>query len=307
MEALLTMAIQILFWLIRLLPARIAGGLGAGLGRMGYLVDKRHREIALRNVQRVFPERGQTFQKRIARESFAELGRVIFEMPHVFLRPEDFIRSHLHISGGDHLRKAANLGKGVIFIGCHQANWEVGAMVPALLGYPCHNMYRTIRPKAADVYLRQLRARFGIIMHARLDSTVWIPRALKMNSCVGFMFDQHVSEEFGVAAPFMGHPASTTTFPAQLAVKRDVPIIPITAFRKGRSFKFDVQIHPMIRPSREDLEAGKESAILRVTTRANQVLGDTIQKQPECWLWSHRRWRTLEHETVSYGMAHDAP
>ncbi|MFQ5355218.1 MAG: lysophospholipid acyltransferase family protein [Mariprofundaceae bacterium] len=301
------MAIQTLFWLIRLLPARIAGGLGAGLGRMGYLIDKRHREIALRNVQRVFPERDRSSQKRIARESFAELGRVIFEMPHVFLRSEDFIRSCLHISGSDHLRKAANLGKGVIVIGCHQANWEMGAMVPALLGYTSHNMYRSIRPKAADDHLRQWRSRFGTIMHARLDSSIWISRALKLNSCVGFMLDQHVSEEFGIAAPFMGHPASTTIFPAQLAMKRGIPIVPITAFRRGRGFQFDIRIHPMIRPDREDLEAGKENTILKLTTRANQVLGDAIQKQPECWLWSHRRWRTLEHETVSYGMAHDAP
>ncbi len=297
MDVMMLVAIQVLFRLIRCLPVRLAGGLGAGLGRAGYLLDERHRQVAMRNLERIFPEKSLTWKRRIARESFAELGRVMLEMPHVFLRSEQFIRSRLHIRGKEHLEEAIALGRGVIFIGGHLSNWELGAMLPAMLGYPSHNMYRTIRPLAADAYLKNLRSRFSIVMHARLEPTSWIPRSLKKNCCVGFMLDQHVSEEFGVAAPFMGHPASTSRFPAQLAVKWAIPIVPIIPVRRNRGFSFDIQIHPMILPTSEELEGDKESAIMKVTTRANQILGDAIRKQPECWLWTHRRWRTLEHTT----------
>lgn len=307
MDKIISAGVRAIFWMIRFIPVRMAGGLGAGLGRIGYLLDERHRRIALRNLNRIFPEKSESWKKHMARESFAELGRIIFEMPHVFLRSEAFIRSRLSIRGEACLREAMDLGRGVIFVGNHQTNWELGAMVPALLGYPSHNIYRAIRPQSADAYLRQLRSRFGIVMHDRLDSSSWIPRALKKKSCIGFMFDQHVSEEFGVAAPFMGHLASTTTFPARLSVKHGIPIVPITAFRKGRGFRFDIHIHPMILPSRKDMSSGKEHAVFKVTERANRILGDAIRRQPECWLWTHRRWRTLEHENIPYEVAHDAP
>ena len=48
-----TVLVRILY----LLPYRFASDTGGFIGRLGYLMDKRHRNIAIENLARAFPDR----------------------------------------------------------------------------------------------------------------------------------------------------------------------------------------------------------------------------------------------------------
>lgn len=277
--------------LIRLLPVRLAGALGAGLGRIAYYLDGRHRKIALRNLQRVYPVRGPAWRRHIARESFAELGRTLFELPHVFLRSREFLLSRIAIEGLDEMHRCIDSGRGVILAACHYSNWELGALIPSLYGFPSEQLYRSLRQKPLEELLKGWRERFGNRLHPRHESMRWLPRALKQGKSVGVMIDQHISN--GVAVPFLGHPASSTTLPAVYVRRHNTPVLAIILHREGRAFRFRAEFRQVDFPSAGD---NADQDLIRYTEILSASLAESIHRRPEPWLWIHRRWLYLDEQ-----------
>lgn len=282
----MVLLIRTAFWLIRLLPVRAAGGLGAGLGRLAYLLDGRHRRIALRNLRRIYPDMPDTQRRHIARESLAELGRTSLELPHVFLRSREFLLSRIEIEGEEAFAEAMKQGQGVILTACHHSNWELGAQCVSMLGYKSDGIYRPLRQPGADKLLNGYRHRFGGCFHSRHDGLRWLPRALREGHCVAVMIDQHLSN--GTPVPFLGHDALTTTLPAVFAGKYRTPVFGVILHRIGRSFRFRLQFWPIA------LDAGlDEVGIMR---RICDSFAPAIHARPELWLWVHRRWLYLDEQ-----------
>ncbi|RMG93080.1 MAG: lauroyl acyltransferase [Zetaproteobacteria bacterium] len=285
----MTAAVKLLFHLLRWLPVRLAGGLGAGLGRMAYWLDARHRRIALRNLGRIYPSRSLNWRRNTARECFAELGRTLFELPHVFQRSRDFLLSRIEIEGEQAFREAYERRRGVLVNACHHSNWELGALMFSVLGYHCAQLYRPLRQPGLDSFLKRCRERFGTELHSRYQGLRWMTRHLRQGGVVAMMIDQHVSN--GVPVPFLGHAANTTTLPAIYAVKYDIPMFGVALLRQGRAFRFRLRFWSIPLPEKSGNAARDQQATMAAVNRSFQGL---IDERPELWLWMHRRWRILD-------------
>jgi len=289
MDALKAALLRGMFQIINLIPVRLAGAIGAGLGRLAFYLDKRHRSISIRNVTRIYPQQPRSWRTRIARESFAELGRSMLELPHVFLRSKEFLASRVIVEGEDELRAALAGNKGVFLAACHHGNWELGALMFSLLGYDIEFFYRPVRQPFVEAYIRKCRGRFGAKLHPRQEPLRWVMRALKKQSCIGLMIDQHIGD--GIPVPFLGHMASTLTLPAVMVRKYDAPILGVGLERVGRGFNFSLKIWRVETPA-ECTDA--ESFTYRMTRDIGKSFEPIINLRPEMWLWSHQRWKLLE-------------
>ena len=95
------------------------------------------------------------------------------------------------------------------------------------------------------------------------------------------MIDQRVSE--GILSNFYNEKALTTTIPAQLVKKFNIPVVPVYIERKS-GIKFKIIIHKAINFS-------EEKSISSITDELNKILEKMIIKNPEQWIWSHNRWK----------------
>ena len=276
---------------MQLLPVRLVGALGAGLGRLFYIIDSRHRSIALRNLDRIYPDRDDAWKIRMAHESFAELGRTMMEIPHVFMRSKDYLLSRIEVEGEEAFKSAVQKGHGVILTAMHHSNWELGGLCISMLGYESDIIYRPLRQAPADQFVQQARSRFGAHLQSRFMGLRWLPRALKNGHTIAVMIDQHLSN--GTPVPFLGHPANTTTLPATFANKYNTPLFGVQLNRIGRSFRFKLQLWPIVLP----VTAADENAS---ETETMQLICDSfapvIHRRPELWLWIHRRWLHLDEQ-----------
>ncbi|NWF35761.1 lysophospholipid acyltransferase family protein [Mariprofundus sp. KV] len=285
----MTLLVKSLFFLVQLLPVRLLGALGAGLGRFIYLIDGRHRNIALRNLNRIYPDRDDAWKIRTAHESFAELGRTMFEVPHVFMRSKAYLNSRIEVEGESLYRDAIAQGNGVILTAMHHSNWELGALAISLLGHESDMIYRSLRQPALDQFILTARSRFGTILHSRSEGLRWLPRAMKNGHTIAIMIDQHLSN--GTPIPFLGHLANTTTLPATVASKYNAPLIGVTLDRIGRSFRFKLRFRPILIPGSNGEVETDEGRIMRMVCDSFAPL---IDQRPELWLWIHRRWLYLD-------------
>ena len=279
------MLIYALMFMLRLVPVRLLGALGAGLGRLAYLFDRRHRQIVLSNLDRIYPERDEAWKIRIAHESFAELGRTSFELPHVYLRSKAFLLSRIELCNPELLDAAKAANQGVILAACHHSNWELGGLSLSMLGHTTDVIYRPIRQPSLDHFIRNARSRFGAIFHPREAGLRWIPRALKQNHLIAVMVDQHLSN--GTPVPFLGHAALTTTMPALFTNKYRTPVVSVILHRIGRGFRFRLEFLPVT------IDSGDE---LQTMEAIGNSFAPAIHARPELWLWLHRRWLYLDEQ-----------
>ena len=95
------------------------------------------------------------------------------------------------------------------------------------------------------------------------------------------MIDQRVSE--GVLSNFFNQKALTTTIPAQLVNKFNIPIIPVYIERlEGLNYKIKID---------KPLYFDTNSSIQNITDELNLKLEKMVLKKPEQWIWSHNRWK----------------
>ncbi len=289
MDALQTVLVRGICWLVHLVPVRIAGAVGAGLGRLAFYLVKRRREIAIRNLTRIYPERDRRWRKCIARESFAELGRSILEIPHVFMRSRAFLKSRIQVEGEDEYLAAMARGKGVFNILCHHSNMEMCGLMYAARGSDVDIIYRALNQPLFDAFVKRGRERFGISMHSRQQGLRWLPRALKQGHSIAILLDQHLSG--GMPVPFLGHLASTTTLPAVFVLKHGTPVFGMALHRIGKSFRFRLQFWRINMPA---TTGDKDADIYRIMHCIGKSFEPIINQRPELWLWSHQRWKLLE-------------
>ena len=103
---------------------------------------------------------------------------------------------------------------------------------------------------------------------------------IKKGYSIALMIDQRVSE--GEKINFFNKEALTTTLPAQLAIKYQLPIIPVFIDRYESS-NFLIKFYNPINPS------GANKSTL--TEKLNIVLEEMIKKNPYRWIWTHNRWK----------------
>ena len=99
------------------------------------------------------------------------------------------------------------------------------------------------------------------------------------------MVDQRVSE--GPRTLFFNKPAHTTTIPAQLALKFDCKLVPISLKRVG-DIKFEMTVHE---PYKIQKTGDANQDIKNITLKINQIIEKMIIKNPKQWIWSHNRWK----------------
>ena len=102
---------------------------------------------------------------------------------------------------------------------------------------------------------------------------------------IALMVDQRVSE--GPRALFFNKLAHTTTIPAQLALKYNCKLVPISLERKeGANFEMTIHEPYKIQKTGNDEEDSKN-----ITLKINQIIEKMIIKNPKQWSWSHNRWK----------------
>ena len=149
--------------LFRLLPLRVADGLGpAGAGLLYRLVDRRRRRLVSENLALAFPGTSPAEVDRLARDVFAHFGGTRRDLP-PFRDGADRAppRRASRSSGSSTRRAAAASGRGVFFATPHLGNWEWAALVAGARGLPMTVVARPLDNPLLDARLTAMREKTG--------------------------------------------------------------------------------------------------------------------------------------------------
>ncbi len=285
------------------LPASAAYTLGAGVGRLAFRLDRRHRTITVENLTRAFPGKYAPAEiERLARAVFENLGGTAVDVARsdrlLHKRNADAFR----IEGHAQLLEARRRGKGVLLFAAHFGPWELLPLMFAIHFGPIHVVARPLDNPRLDDLLTSLRERGGNQVIRKRDAVQAILQVLRRGEMVGILIDQHTTEREGVVVPFFGRPASTAFAPALIAMRSGAAVLPVLIVREGHG-RYRVLIADEVPVRRSgDLKAD----LVENTARFTAAIEAFIRKHPDHWFWVHRRWKT-RHPLDPRLEIHDSP
>ena len=263
-----------------------AQSLGTGLGMLFFLFDRRHRRIAAQNLEAAFPHRPAAERRAIVRNVFKHFGRMLFElMKFSGLSPSEML-ARVEFEGMERVEAAHALGRGTLFITGHFGYWELHAIAHGAAGFSIGVLARALDNPALHALLERIRGCTGNFVIYRRGAIRRVFRALQSNQSVALLIDQHIQPPDAVTVSFFDRPASTTLALATLAQRTGAPVIPVFAMPVGPGRYRLVYEHPVDPPSEDTPEAVRD-----FTQRCTDVLEMYVRRNPELWLWMHRRWR----------------
>jgi KDO2-lipid IV(A) lauroyltransferase len=261
--------------------------LGKFIGRIFMLLFPFRVSIAKKNLMKAFSSEDKNRINSIAKKSFENLGITLIEILAMKHLPKNKIKSMLNLENPDLCKDFLSMGKGMILLGAHFGNWEIGALSTAL---QLNTNYLIIVEHQANDFvnaeMNKIRTRFGNRIVSRYEAAREIVKTLQRSEVLALIADQSASKKNDVYVDFFGRPAATFDSPAVLALKFDIPLVFGVTVRQPDStyhLKF-------IEIKHDDLKNDKEG-ILELTQRHVKVLEDEIRKHPGHWSWMHRRWK----------------
>ena len=276
-----------LFCIFKIVGLKNASNLGSILGRfIGPLFRSKH--ITKQNIKIGLGEIDEKKETEIIDSMWSNIGRTFAE--YSFLNDFKFNKTnfnHIKINGIKYLDEIKKNNESSIFYSGHFANFELMAMELDKFGIKCAAIYRPLNNFLLNPLMEYLRMKYicpNQIPKGRMGMREIISK-VKDGYSIALMVDQRVSE--GPRALFFSKPAHTTTIPAQLALKYNCKLVPISLERKEGA-NFEMTIHE---PYKVEKTGNDEKDTKNITIKINQVIEKMILKNPTQWIWSHNRWK----------------
>tara|TARA_A100001037_G_scaffold264263_1_gene254993 strand:- start:37 stop:897 length:861 start_codon:yes stop_codon:yes gene_type:complete len=243
----------------------------------------RSKKIVHSNIKKAFPNIETENLNKITNLMWNNYGRVFAE--YVFIKDFRFgnLSSNIEIKGQNVLDQIKRSNQKVIFVSGHLGNFELMAMCLDKNNINLSAIYRPLNNIFLNRIMESIRKKY--ICKNQIKKGIGGMKELillkKKNFSTALMIDQRVSE--GILSNFFNEKALTTTIPAQLIKKFNIPVIPIY-IERIREINFEITIDKPIYFSKNDSNQ-------IITDRLNKVLESMILKKPEQWIWTHNRWK----------------
>lgn len=253
-----------------------------------YHLSRKHRLIAIHNLQRSFPEKPAREIIKIAKGSYSSFALVAAEFADIPSLNRDNLSEWITIEGLENYVEACKEGKGVLLFSAHFGNWEIGNAALAIRTQPFVFLYRILDSPFLERNITSVRSSCGNVSLSKENAMRPIIRLLKKNSTVCMLIDQNVAWYDGVFVNFFGREACTTSGLALLASHTGVPVLPAFT-RRLPDGKYILEIGPKAKITRSD---SRSNDVLINTQNFTKIIEEKIRQYPEQWFWVHQRWKT---------------
>ncbi len=243
----------------------------------------RSRKIIHSNIKRAFPKIEAKNLHKLTNKMWNNYGKVFAEFMFIKKFRSGELSNKIEIEGKHILDEIILSGKQVIFISGHFSNFELMAMSLEKYGIKLSIIYRPLNNIFLNRIMERMREKY--ICKNQIKKGIGGLKKLislkKNNLSTAMMIDQRVSE--GILSKFFNDKALTSTIPAQLVKKFNIPVIPVYIERvNDLNFKITIS-KPINFPENHTIQS--------ITDYLNITIEKMIIKNPSDWIWSHNRWK----------------
>ena len=280
-----------LWFIISLLPLWVFYRLSDGLYYLVYHVVRYRRRVVYDNLRSSFPEKSEAEIKRIAKDFYSFFCDYIVETLKFFSMGEKNIRKRMKFEGLNQVKEDFANGRSVsVYLG-HYCNWEWISSLGLHLDEQCGQIYHPLENATLDRLFLYMRGRFKA-QSIKMDDTFltilkWKKEGRK--NIVGYIADQVPGyNNIHYWADFLHHDTPVFTGAERISKIMDTAVYYIDVERPRRGY----YVARFIKIA----DSLNEHPVFFATEQYFRLLEKNIQRAPQYWLWSHKRWKRTREE-----------
>ncbi|TAK27867.1 MAG: hypothetical protein EPO21_23325 [Chloroflexota bacterium] len=281
--------INLLRPILQRLPVRVSYALAAVVGNLTFAVwvvfAREKAEYVIDNMRRVL---GQDTDPRVvkamARRSLQNYCKYLADFLRFPRLGGTEIEQMVRFTGWEYFDRALQAGRGVIFIGMHMGNFDLGGAALALRNYPVNVIAETFQPERLNRLVQTSRAEKGIRVIPLEQSARRVLSALRRNEMLALLIDRPSPD--GVPVTFFGYRTSVPGGAALLALKTGAAVIPACVVRQPDNSYLgivdkEIEFQPIGNLTQD---------VQDLTQKIVSSLESWIQRYPDQWYMFRPMW-----------------
>jgi Kdo2-lipid IVA lauroyltransferase/acyltransferase len=275
-----------LIYLISILPFWILYGISDFINFILFTIVGYRKEVIVTNLKKSFPEKSDVEINIIHKKFNRFFCDLIVETIKTLTISEKEATKRCRFKDLTLLDQLYKEKKKVIFVLGHYGNWELGgAAMSCLSKYQLYVIYRPLSNPYFDQLIIKMRTHLGTKLLPMKDTFKKMVslRNSEEISATAFIADQAPTPENSYWTNFLNQETAVFWGTEIIASKLNYPIVYITISQQKRGY-YEMNVEMLC----ENPATTKKGELSEMHTKR---LEQDISKQPELWLWSHKRWK----------------
>ncbi|MBK8493936.1 MAG: lysophospholipid acyltransferase family protein [Chitinophagaceae bacterium] len=271
-------------FLLSLLPLRVLYVLSDLVSFFLFRVFGYRRKVISVNLAIAFPEKSQAERKSIAKKFHRNFTDSFIETVKCLSVSKEFYNKHC-TTDFTLFDQMAAAGKSCQMHACHQFNWEwINLHWSIHLKQPLVIVYMPISSKPINRLFLKLRTAFGTVMLPATESRkAFVAWRNKLHALALIADQKPASPAYSYWLHFFGRPTPFVTGPEKNAAMKKCPVIFGRVTKPARG-KYESTL----------ILACEDASLLKpgeLTVMYRNFIEDAIRRQPDMYLWSHKRFK----------------
>lgn len=282
------------FYLLSLLPLSFLYVISDCLFFILYYLIGYRRKIVRSNLKNSFPNKTIEERNRIEKEFYKHFSDVAFETIKKLTITKKGVLKRVKVKNTDLITELFNKKKNIILYASHYANWEWLTCLEFYTPYKTQTFYKKISSSYFNDFMLLMRSRFGVtciesrLGYKTLVATQQQQNGLTLTCLIGDQSPLRKSTKEWVT--FLNQETAFLAGADRIAKKLNYAVI-VPVFHKYGRGKYEIDFS-LITTNAREMES---EDIIKAYAK---TLEEAIIKQPELWLWTHRRWKLTKANSV---------
>ncbi|NCC98920.1 MAG: hypothetical protein EOL95_04335 [Bacteroidia bacterium] len=251
-----------------------------------YYVARYRRKIVRKNLVNSFPKKDLNSIIKLEKKFYHHFCDMFIETIKLFHISVPEVQKHFKFTNIEEIKESLTAGDKLFMFAAHHACWEQVTLLSIYFEYPSMHFYKQLTNKTFDAMMLEMRQKFGSIS---IETNNGMRELAKRDKEGG----SHITCFIVDQAPLPQSRQYWTRF-----MNQDTPFI-VTAERMARKFNYKVCYFRVVRVKRGYYEStilpmfdsAANTSENEITQMYTEMLETDIRNQPECYLWSHNRWK----------------
>ncbi|PWG05010.1 lysophospholipid acyltransferase family protein [Polaribacter aquimarinus] len=275
-----------IIWILSRLPMKILYIKSDFLYFIMYYLIGYRKKVVFDNLKLSFPEKSDDELKKISKKFFKHFIDLVMESVKAFTISEKEIKRRYIYKNSELVNKYAAEGKSIALVGAHQANWEWSISLPLALNIDVYGAYTKLNNKYFEKWVRDSREKFGVLGCKTSETVKTIQKNYneKKQGAYILLSDQSPQpHKTFYWKSFFGTKVPVHTGAEMLSKKFDFVVINYVAKKIKRGY-YEVEFQLIT-------ETPKNYKNYKITDIYTELTENNIIRQPEFYLWSHKRFK----------------
>jgi len=279
----------ILFYFVLLplswLPYSVIYFISNGIAFVLENVVSYRKDVIMSNLRASFPEKSEKEIAQIAKAFYQHLSDVLFETLKSLSWSKEDAQARVKYENLEDINRFFNEGKDVLLLLGHFGNWEwFGPSFPMAVPHKAIGIYKPLSNTFFDEKIKQTRGKYGLELVPMKDTNDRMKEQGAKPKMAMFLTDQSPSNPNRCYwTTFLNQETGVQFGAEKFAKVYDMPLVYMSISKPKRGF-YIIKFKTLF-------ENPQETEVGEITVAHTLALETDIIKNPELWLWSHKRWK----------------